>query len=238
MASSPAKTGDTMRAVLFDMDGTLLDSEKIWDIGLDDLATHLGGRLSPQARASMLGSPIGRSVALVHADLGVDADEGDSADFLLARVAEIFADDLHWRPGARELVTAVSQAGLPSAVVTSTVRRLTDVALDWMGRDLFTVSVCGDETATQKPTAAPYLRAAEMLGLRAVDCLAVEDSAIGVAAAEAARCVVLAVPSDVPIAPGPARTLRADLIGLGVDDLASIFATQRAHSTSVAPTGK
>lgn len=211
-------------AVLFDMDGTLLDSEKIWDIGLDQLAAHLGGQLSPAARESMLGSPIGLSVRLVHEDLGVDADPAESTAYLLDCVAAIFADDLHWRAGARELVTAVGAAGLPTGLVTSTVRRLTDVALDWMGRELFTVSVCGDETPTQKPTPAPYLRAAELLGLEPARCLAVEDSPIGIASAEAAGLAVLAVPSEVAIQPGPKRVLRRDLVGADLDALRAVYA--------------
>ena len=211
-------------AVLFDMDGTLLDSEKIWDIGLDELAGHLGGQLSPDARAAMLGSPIELSVRLVHEDLGIDADPADSAKYLLDRVAAIFADDLHWRPGARELVTAVSEAGVPTGLVTSTVRRLTDVALDWMGRDLFTISVCGDETPTQKPTPAPYLRAAQLVHRAPTRCLAIEDSPIGIASAQAAGLAVLAVPSEVPIEPGPRRVLRDNLLGVGLDELRAVYA--------------
>jgi HAD superfamily hydrolase (TIGR01509 family) len=206
------------------MDGTLLDSEKIWDIGLDSLAAHLGGQLTPAARESMLGSPIGLSVRLVHEDLGVDADPAESTRYLLDSVAAIFADDLHWRPGARKLVTAVGAAGIPTGLVTSTVRRLTDVALDWMGRQLFTVSVCGDETPTQKPTAAPYLRAAELLELTPGRCLAVEDSPIGIASAEAAGLAVLAVPSEVSIEPGPNRVLRDSLSGVDLDVLRAVYA--------------
>jgi HAD superfamily hydrolase (TIGR01509 family) len=217
-------SGAGPHAVLFDMDGTLLDSEKIWDIGLDQLAAHLGGQLSPAARASMLGSPIGLSIRLVHEDLGVDTDPAESTKYLLDCVAAIFADDLHWRPGARELVAAVNAAGLPTGLVTSTVRRLTDVALDWMGRELFAVSVCGDETATQKPTAAPYLRAAELLDVEPARCLAVEDSPIGIASAEAAGLAVLAVPSEVTIEPGPHRVLRENLSGVDVDVLRSVYA--------------
>ncbi len=226
-----ARPGE-LAAVLFDMDGTLLDSEKIWDIGLEQLAEHLGGRLSPEVRASLLGSPIEPAVRRVHEDLGVQADPAASIDYLLDRVTEIFGDGLEWRPGAHELLTAVAAAGIPTGLVTSTVRRLTDVALNWMGRDLFTVSVCGDETPTQKPTAAPYLRAAELLGVDAVDCLAVEDSPIGIAAAEAARCAVLAVPSHVEIRPAPTRVLRNDLVGLDIDDLRGVFADQTRALTS------
>lgn len=217
-------------AVLFDMDGTLLDSEKIWDIGLDQLAAHLGGQLSPAARASMLGSPIALSIRLVHEDLGVDADPATSAAYLLDCVAAIFADDLHWRPGARELVTAVKAAGIPTGLVTSTVRRLTDVALDWMGRQLFTVSVCGDETPTQKPTPAPYLRAAELLRVLPSRCLAVEDSPIGIASAEAAGLAVLAVPSEVKIEPGPFRVLRENLAGVDLDELRAVYAQVRSKT--------
>lgn len=214
-------------AVCFDMDGTLLDSEKIWDIGLDELAAHLGGRLSAQARAAMLGSPLGLSIRLVHEDLGVDADPGESSTYLLDRVAVIFAEDLHWRAGARELVTAVAAAGIPTGLVTSTVRRLTDIALKWMGCELFTVSVCGDETPTQKPTPAPYLRAAELLGLAPTRCLAIEDSPIGISSAHAAGLAVLAVPSEVPIEPGAGRVVRASLADVDLDDLRAVYAELR-----------
>jgi HAD superfamily hydrolase (TIGR01509 family) len=223
----PAGTDPGPDAVLFDMDGTLLDSEKIWDVGLDALAAHLGGHLSPAARLAMLGSPIALSIRLVHEDLGIDADPAQSQAYLLDCVAAIFADDLHWRPGARELVTAVSEAGLPTGLVTSTVRRLTDVALDWMGRDWFTVSVCGDETPTQKPTPAPYLRAAELLGVAPDRCLAVEDSPIGIASAEAAGLAVLAVPSEAHIPPAPTRVVRGDLVDVTVGELRDIYAQLR-----------
>ena len=121
-------------------------------------------------------------------------------------------------------MTAVGAAGLPTGLVTSTVRRLTDVAMDWMGRELFTVSVCGDETPTQKPTPAPYVRAAELLGLEPTRCLAVEDSPIGIASAEAAGLAVLAVPSEVAIGPGPKRVLRDNLVGADLDVLRTIYA--------------
>lgn len=199
--------GRELAAVFFDMDGTLLDSEKVWDVALDDLAAHLGGSLSVPARLSMVGSSLGRSVAIVHTDLGVTADPAASATYLTARTAELFRTHLVWKPGARELLDAVAAAGLPAALVTSTFRELTEIALDFMGRAYFAATVCGDEIEHPKPAPDPYLRAAALLGVAAADSVAIEDSPLGIASAEAAGCRVLAVPSEVPINPAPTRTL-------------------------------
>src|SRR6185312_3462341 len=87
-----------LEAVLFDMDGTLLDSEKIWDVALDDLATWLGGELSTRARERMVGSSLARSIAILHADLDNDADPETSGAYLTERTAELFRTDLTWKP--------------------------------------------------------------------------------------------------------------------------------------------
>jgi HAD superfamily hydrolase (TIGR01509 family) len=206
-------------AVLFDMDGTLVDSEKIWDVSLADTAAWLGGELSEATREHLVGSSMARSVALMHDELGIEADPEASAAYLTERTAELFSGPLPWRPGARELLDAVSAAGIPMALVTATHRRLTNLALNTIGGDRFQVIVCGDEVGHGKPHPEPYLRAAALLGVDPSDCLVIEDSPLGVAAGEAAGCSVLAVPSEVPLPPGPRRTLRGSLVGLTVDGL-------------------
>ncbi len=216
-------TAGPLAAVLFDMDGTLLDSEKMWDVALHDLAASLGGTLSADARRAMVGSNMRDSVALLHSDVGVDADPAASAAFLSARTTELFRTGLTWRPGARELLGAVRAAGVPAALVTSTHRALTEVALDTLGRENFAASVCGDEVAEPKPAPESYLRAAELLGVRPQDCVAIEDSPTGAAAAQAAGCAVLAVPSEVPVPPAPGRTVRQSLDGVTLAYLASLL---------------
>lgn len=208
--------------VLCDMDGTLLDSEKIWDVALADTAAWLGGELSAAARQRMVGSSMGRSVAILHADLDVDADAESSAAFLTERTAELFRTDLVWRPGARELLVALRSAGVPAALVTSTRRHLTEIALDTIGRDFFVATVCGDEVRRPKPHPDPYLRAAELIGSDPARCVAIEDSPIGVASAEAAGCVVVAVPNDVAIEPAATRRVLPSLVGISVAGLAAL----------------
>ena len=86
--------------VLFDMDGTLVDSEKVWSVGLDELAAHLGGVLSDTARRAMVGTNMAQSMRILHGDVGVDADPLESVRWLERRISGLFADGLAWRPGA------------------------------------------------------------------------------------------------------------------------------------------
>jgi HAD superfamily hydrolase (TIGR01509 family) len=134
----------------------------------------------------------------------------------------LFRTDLEWKPGARELLLAVQQAGIAAALVTSTHRRLTEIALDTIGRGFFAATVCGDEVSRPKPNPEPYLRAAELLKVEPRECVVVEDSPLGVRAAEAAGCAVLAVPSEVHVEVAPTTVVRPSLVGVTVADLAAL----------------
>ncbi|SCF25246.1 haloacid dehalogenase superfamily, subfamily IA, variant 3 with third motif having DD or ED [Micromonospora purpureochromogenes] len=184
------------------MDGTLVDSEKLWDVALRELAAEYGGSLSDSARRAVIGTSMAESMRIVHDDLGQpERDPQASIDWINARILELFRTGLRWRPGALALLRAVRAAGIPTALVTSSGRPLVEVALDTLGRDSFDAVVCGDEVDLAKPHPEPYLTAARLLDVPIGRCVAIEDSPTGVASALAAGAAVLAVPAEVPIAP-------------------------------------
>lgn len=216
-------------AVLFDMDGTLVDSEKLWDVALQELAREYGGDLSADARRSIIGTAMAESMRILHDDLGQpERDPEISAAWINARILELFRGGLPWRPGAFELLHAVRAAGIPTALVTSSPRALVEIALDTLGRDTFDVVVAGDEVVAAKPHPEPYLTAARLLGVPIERCVAIEDSPTGVASALASGAAVLAVPAEVPL---PARTgvhQVESLTGVDLEVLAALLADRAA----------
>nr|WP_046284118.1 HAD family phosphatase [Mycobacterium sp. UM_NZ2] len=216
-----------MRAVLCDMDGTLVDSEKLWDVAMDALYDRLGGVLTPEVRASTVGGCAEDTMRIVYDDLGLPRDPAAmaaSARWLYDYTGELFDAGLPWCDGARELLEELAGAGMPTALVTNTPRMLAERALGSIGRHYFAAVVCGDEVPAGKPAPDPYLRAAQLLDADPRWCLAVEDSPTGAAAAEAAGCAVLVVPNALPVPGGARRHHVASLTGLGLADLHEICA--------------
>jgi HAD superfamily hydrolase (TIGR01509 family) len=217
-------------AVFWDMDGTLVDSEKVWSVSLADTAAWLGGELSQPARDDMVGSNMARTLVILFDDLGLPRDPARMAaaeQFMIDRTAELFAAGLEWRPGALAALRTVRAAGWPTALVTNTGRALTETALDGIGREHFDVTVCGDEVPRGKPDPDPYLRAAELLGVVAEECLAVEDSPTGALAAELAGAAVLVVPCEVEVPAGHRRVHRGSLLHFTAEDVRSSYRRAR-----------
>ncbi len=216
-----------MRAVLWDMDGTLVDSEKLWEVGIQELYARHGAVLTPELRGATVGGSSDTVIAMVYADLGLDPDPvsmAETADWLHDYVGELFEAGLPWCAGAREMLEALLADGVPMALVTNTRRVLTEKALNSIGRHYFSVSMCGDEVPVGKPSPDIYLRAAELLGVDPSDCLAIEDSVTGSAAAEDAGCPVLVVPNEVEVPSTAWRRHVDSLSDLSVADLRAVHA--------------
>ena len=215
-----------MKAVLFDMDGTLVDSEKLWGVALQVLYSRLGGELTPAVREATVGGSAESLMQIIYTDLGLDPDADEMAahsDWLHDYTADLFDGGLPWCDGARELLDTLADSAVPMALVTNTRRALTERALDSIGRHYFAASVCGDEVVRAKPAPDPYQRAAALLGFDPAQCLAVEDSVTGAASAEDAGCPVLVVPNDVEVPDSARRRHVTSLLGLDVARLREIY---------------
>jgi HAD superfamily hydrolase (TIGR01509 family) len=225
-------------AFLVDLDGTLIDTVAAWHAAYLRLADELG----VAAPADLWPRIAGRSM---RASLEVYGDSASAheADALIERLVALAADGMtsdtgwSWLPGARELLATLRSHAAPRprvALVTSAWRAFTlpllSVALG--GADAveatFDVIVCGDDVTEGKPAPESHLRAATLLGVAPEDCLVIEDSPTGVAAAEAAGMVVLVVPHAGAVEPAAGREVLGDLVGLDIADLTALHARLRS----------
>lgn len=210
-------------AVLFDMDGTLTDSEPLWDVVIAEVMAEHGGVLTEDQRLSLVGSNVAATVRLIRETTGTDACDEVIAAALLGRISELFAAEVPLRPGALELLESVRGAGIATALVTSTHRAPAEQALRTLGRHWFDVVVAGDEVDHLKPHPQPYLTAAQLLGVDPGHCVAIEDSVPGVESAVAAGCVVVAVPSQVILPSSECYTTFDSLFMLDVENLTNVY---------------
>ena len=204
-------------AVLFDMDGLLIDSEPLWLEAETAVMARLGADWTAADQAQLLGGSLVRTVRYLLGKAARPASPAQVAEWLMTRVTELVRDrGVPLRPGARELLAEVAAASLPHALVTSSERGFMDAVLARTGLR-FDVLVCADDVSVTKPDPEPYLLAAKLLGADPARCVALEDSPNGVASAQAAGCQVIAVPSLIPIEPAPGRTVVGSLADLRAD---------------------
>ncbi|AYF99013.1 HAD family hydrolase [Protaetiibacter intestinalis] len=207
------------------MDGTLVDTEPYWMTAERELVHEWGGTWTHEDGLQLVGQGLWSS-ALVFQSRGVKLTPQEIIDWLTDRVTVQIEEHVPWRPGARELLAEVREAGIPTALVTMSIRRMADQIAGFLdeelGRPAFDVVVAGDEVERPKPYPDAYLRAAELLGVEIADCVAIEDSEPGVAAAVASGATTFAVPFHVPLPESPAYTrLPNGLDGIRLDDLAA-----------------
>lgn len=209
--------GSALQAVLLDMDGTLVDTEGFWwDVEVEVFAA-LGHTLDDSWRHVVVGGPMTRSAGFLIEATGADITLAELSALLNAGFEDRIGRTLPLMPGAARLLAELSEYEVPTALVSASHRRIIDRVLAALGPQHFALTVAGDEVARTKPYPDPYLLAAAGLGVDPARCAVVEDTATGVAAAEAAGCHVVAVPSVAPIAPAARRTV---VTSLEVVDLA------------------
>lgn len=210
-------------AVLWDMDGTLVDTEPYWIECEIALSKEFGGSWDYADSQTMIGSDLIDTGTALRDRGGVALEPFDIVERLIEGVIERVAQHLPWRPGARELLEACVAAGIPCALVTMSWRRLVTAALSSLPEELFAATITGDEVSRGKPHPEPYEAAARALGVDPAHCVAIEDSRTGTASALAAGCATLGVPHVVTLSPAKNLTIVDTLVGVSVDDLGELL---------------
>jgi HAD superfamily hydrolase (TIGR01509 family) len=216
--------GSALQAVLLDMDGTLVDTEGFWWEVEVEVFAALGHTLDDSWRHVVVGGPMTRSAGFLIEATGADIALAELSVLLNAGFEDRIGRALPLMPGAARLLAELAEYEIPTALVSASHRRIIDRVLTALGPQHFALTVAGDEVARTKPYPDPYLLAAAGLGVDPARCAVVEDTATGVAAAEAAGCLVVAVPSVAPIAPAVRRTVVTSLEGVDLAFLRGLMA--------------
>jgi len=208
-------------AVVFDMDGVLVDSEQVWDDVREQLVADWGGRYSPEAQRAMMGMSSHEWSRYMHDELGLARRPDEINDEVVRRMLDRYRSDLPLIGGALDAVRGLAST-LPLAVASSSNRPLIDAVLDSAGiAGCFAVTVSSEEVERGKPSPDVYLEAARRLGVEPNLCAAVEDSANGIRAARAAGMVVIAFP-NLHYPPGADALGLADVVIDALDELVGV----------------
>ena len=211
------------------MDGTLVDTEPYWMSAQVDLVRSYGGQWSHEDGLTLVGSGLWHS-ARVFQGRGVTMTEDEIIDHLTDKVIEQLVElGIPWRPGARELLTELREAGVRTGLVTMSISRMAHHVADRLGFEGFDVVVSGDDVTHSKPHPEPYLRAAQLLEVDIADCVAIEDSEPGIASASAAGAVTIGVPFMVSIPESSEYTLWPTLDGRTVAHLSELHSSVSAR---------
>jgi len=206
-------------AVVFDLDGVIVDTEQVWDDVRERLTVEWGGTYTPEAQRSMMGMSSTEWARYMHEELGVAQTPAEINAEVVRRMLARYQHALPLLPGAAEAVRRLHDAGLALAVASSSNRPLIDAVLEAAGIDtLFATTVSSEEVRRGKPAPDVYLETARRLGVEPADCAAVEDSANGIRSAHAAGMRVVALPNS-HYPPPPEALALADVVIGSLDEL-------------------
>lgn len=206
------------------MDGTLIDSEPYWLDAEIALVQSFGGRWTQEQGLTLVGSGLWDSAAaLQHA--GVDLELREIIDRLSADVRARLVEHVPWRPGAREMIASMLDAGIPTALVTMSFREnaltISEAISREIGREAFSVVIAGDDVTEPKPNPEPYLTAADHLGIDIAHAVAFEDSVFGAASAYSAGALTIGIPLHIEIPDSYIHVRWDSMVGKTLEDIAS-----------------
>jgi HAD superfamily hydrolase (TIGR01509 family) len=210
-------------AVLWDMDGTLIDSEPYWMKSEGAFARENNSPWTEQDGLSLVGMSLYESSKIIKDRVGSNLSPEKIIEKLTDEVSAQLKDQVLWRPGARELLMLLRKKKVKTALVTMSMHRMAQQVVDAIGFDAFDVIVAGDDVLHGKPHPEAYLKAAELLGVQPADCVAFEDSISGLRSAEAAGTQAVGVKNIVEIPSQPGRIIWETLEGVSMSDLRGLF---------------
>ncbi len=214
------------------MDGTIIDTEPYWMAAETELVASFGGTWSHAEALTLVGQALDYSARVLQSR-GVDLPEDEIIETLTEIVSQrVLTEELPWRPGARELLYALREAGIPTALVTMSIRKLAEVVADAIDFEAFDHIVAGDDVTNGKPNPEAYLRAAELLGVDPTSCVAIEDSGPGVAAAVASGAATIAVPLHVELAGSDTFTTWSSLADRTIADLSDVLESSTSRTVT------
>lgn len=220
-----------LQAVLWDMDGTLVDTEPYWIEAEYDLVERHGGSWSESQARQLVGQSLMFSAGLLQG-AGVRLERREIVDELIGQVIGKVRRHIPWRPGARELLHSLYEAEIPCALVTMSEGPLAREIVSSLPHPYFKLHVTGDMVANGKPHPEPYLLALEQLadfveGITAAACVALEDSLPGATSAQAAGLTTVGIPHIVPLPDDAGRVHWTSLAGRTVADLEGLLGEGR-----------
>lgn len=209
-------------AVLWDMDGTIVDTEPLWISAEHTLVERHGGTWTDADAQALVGSDLLAAGDYIRRRGGLPLTAAQVVDHLIGEVLAGVKRGAEWRPGAVELLAELRAAGVPCALVTMSYQILADAVISHLPPGTFDAVVTGDSVRRGKPNPEAYLTAASQLGIEPRDfpsCVVIEDSPTGAAAGLAAGMPVLAVPNTIDVPAQPGMQVIPSLAGLGAADL-------------------
>ncbi|MCI2958639.1 HAD family phosphatase [Agromyces atrinae] len=210
-------------AVLWDMDGTLVDTERYWIAAETALVESFGGRWTHEDALQLVGSGLWSSAEVLRG-YGVDLPADEIVENLTESVRrQLVEQGVPWQPGAKELLEEIRSRGIRTALVTMSIRSMAEDIVGGIPFDAFELLVTGDSVDNPKPHPEPYLAAAAALGVAPEDCVAIEDSPPGVASAIAAGMTTIGVPHILDLDDTSATVIWPTLDGRTVDDIVAAF---------------